>query len=310
MNKTDIEYLDKTWNPWAMRCTRTESPGCVNCWHQTFAKRHAGNPIFTNEERAAWAGKGPPVLRLDELEAPSKLKKPSRIGVQFMGDLFHEKVSESQWISILDSMKSAPQHTYLILTKRPYTMKLVLESFGGPLKNWWLGVSVSNQDDADRWIPALLEIPAAKRFVSYEPALGPVDFKPYLRCPDCGYSKADQNIHLDHHLCKGRGWLDLLIAGGESGPGARPSHPDWFRRVRDDCDAAGIPFNFKQWGKWCPVLQIPGDFKPITSKDALSRTHIWYDENGVRGDVSFKVGKKAAGRELDGRIHDGWPENP
>lgn len=294
MNKTDIEYLDYTWNPLAMLCTRTESPGCLNCWHQNFAKRHAANPLFSRNDRAAWAGKGPPVLRLDELEAPSKLKKPSRIGVQFMGDLFHEKVSHKQLTRIFSAMSyDAPQHTYMVLTKRPERAREYFEPWLDENEKYlWLGISASTQDDLDRWVPVLIQIPAAKRFVSLEPLLGLVDVKPYLR--------------YHSHGIQGHRKLDLIIAGGESGPGARPSHPGWFRKVRDDCAAAGAPFMFKQWGEFIHGSQIQNDsvLLPLPKDD---KKWAWAGKapNAV---MMCRVGKKAAGRELDGQIHDGWPE--
>ncbi len=253
MNKTDIEYLDYTWNPLAMLCTPTESPGCLNCWHRKFAKRHAGNPLFSRDNRAAWGGKGPPVLRLDELEAPSKLKKPSRIGVQFMGDLFHEKVSHKQLTRIFSAMSyDAPHHKYIVLTKRPERAKEYFDPWlNEDEKYLWLGVSVSNQADADRWIPSLLEIPAAKRFVSYEPALGPVDFSRFLSRK---WTLACHDYPTERTI-----GLDLIIAGGESinGKPGRPSDINWFQGARDQCADSGTPFLLKQMEINGKVVKMP-----------------------------------------------------
>ena len=355
MQKTKIEYLKYVWNPLAMLCTPTESPGCLNCWHRRFAKRHAGNPLFSRDERAAWAGTGPPVLRLDELEAPLKLKKPSRIGVQFMGDLFHKNVAFNKVAIIFGIIAFCQNHRFILLTKRPDRMLEFFSRFHGgnyrsnyrwwqneacyglhrnivhgirlrrepeslPLPNLWLGVSVSNQADLDRWGPILMQIPAAKRIVSYEPALGPVDFEPWLPkilCEGChgdmnyvGQVHATQGHHTDPPMLCGYArktvGLDLIIAGGESGPGARPSHPDWFRKVRDDCDAAGVPFFLKQFGEWVDWTNFEN---PRTSAKGLNKNEVIL-EDGVSGGhvIMRRVGKKAAGRELDGMIHDGWPE--
>ena len=329
MQKTKIEYLDYTWSPLAMLCTPTESPGCLNCWHRKFAKRHAGNPLFSRNDRAAWAGKGPPALRLDELEAPSKLKKPARIGVQFMGDLFHEKVSHKQLTRIFSAMSyDAPHHKYIVLTKRPERAKEYFDPWlNEDEKYLWLGVSVSNQADADRWIPTLLQIPAAKRFVSYEPALGPVDFTTIQHNNEFELNALTGDHGVIRPLQGRSKGLDLIIAGGESGPGARPSHPDWFRKVRDDCNAAGIPFYLKQLGEWMCFrpsaygyyVAAAGDswkwkkhWKMLTMFDERHPCPEWLNSPYDRDNLSLwgnvaRVGKKAAGRELDGQIHDGWP---
>jgi protein gp37 len=294
MNKTNIEYLDYSWNPLAMRCTPV-SEGCVHCWHITMADRLKNNPKMPAGRRDSYSG-GPPVLIEDELAAPVKLKKPSVIGVQFMGDLFHEDVPY-KWIErIFGEMWDARQHTYLILTKRPHRMKKFISDYQEgliPLTAWpneydhvYLGVTAENQQRADERIPILLQIPAAKHFVSIEPMLGPVS----LRSPPArgrGFRQWDQ-IHK----------LDWIIVGGESGPGARPMHPDWPRSVRDQCQEAGVPFFFKQWGEHCYPEQMPED----TFREADA-----YHGHGLDYNAPYKVGKKKAGRLLDGRE---WTEVP
>jgi len=307
MQKTDIEYLKHTWNPMAMLCTPTESPGCLNCWHRRMTPRLAGNSHFTKEERAAWAGTGPPVLREKELEAPIRLKKPSRIGVQFMGDLFHRAVEDKQIEDVFRITQIADQHTYIFLTKRPERMAEMFYRENLTLDfntdNIWCGISASNQNDLDRWLPTLLHIPEVKQFVSLEPLLGPVDVSPYIKKTPEAYKILSR--FYDEKGFKPEGdqpersipRLDGIVAGGESGPGARPSHPDWFRKVRDQCQEAGVPFTFKQWGKWGPL--------PL----GTVREEVMIIEQGNKNRPRmYKVGKKAAGRELDGRIHDAWPE--
>lgn len=192
MNKTGIQYLTHTWNPVAMRCSRV-SPGCDNCWHLAMAKRHAANHGLPLEMRQARAG-GPPVLLAGELEAPSRLRKPARIGVQFMGDLFHEDVPFDTISDVFNVMCDArtDQHTFQVLTKRPQRaqewldwlgetepgdtpLSVTLEVCGHFGRNVWFGVTAEN--DKYLWrIEKLLKIPAAVRYVSYEPALGPVRF--------------------------------------------------------------------------------------------------------------------------------------
>ena len=277
MNRTGIEYLDFTWNPIAMRCTPV-GPGCTNCWHLAMADRLAGNSAFPNNVRAAYAGKGPPVLVEKRLNEPLRRKEPALIGVQFMGDLLHEDVSNRMIYDVFRMMFMTPEHTYLVLTKRIGRLyELMVRGWLDAIlpDNVWPSVSVENQATADERIPLLLETPAAKRVVSYEPALSPVDFRPYL----------EKSMLCDHHgrvpasrwmTTKGCGicleerikdeWgntpslirnllpgLDGIICGGESGPGARPMKPQWARDVRDQCQEAGVPFFMKQMSKKAPI---------------------------------------------------------
>lgn len=183
-----------------------------------------------------------------------------------------------------------------------------------PLPNVWLGVSAEDQLRADQRIPELLRTPAAVRFVSYEPALGPVDFMypktlwrdgPPMCCSgvDCGC----RGMPVDPPLFHG---IDWVIVGGESGPSARPMHPDWARSVRDQCQVAGVAFFFKQWGEWAPGEHVSDNRRyPVKSYDGTSWTDDcddWISEED-NGPLLYRVGKKAAGRLLDGRE---WNEYP
>lgn len=292
MNTTPIEYLDFTWNPLAMRCTPV-SEGCAHCWHLAMAHRLAGNPALSNEVRAAYAGDRPPLLVGSRLHEPLKHKEPARIGVQFMGDLFHDDVSFDFIGKVFATIIAADWHTLQILTKRPARMEhfiswflanttLNLRSF----RHIWLGVTVENQDTIWR-IDKLMQIPAALRFVSFEPLLDDVT-------AGLEQSKRSESI-------------DWAIVGGESGPGARPMHPDWPRALREWAQAAGVPFFFKQWGSW-----VPGA-KDRTGK---LRNHGYFCADGKwinRSQLTdtavrmSRVSKKAAGRLLDGRE---WNETP
>ncbi|HPS94613.1 MAG TPA: phage Gp37/Gp68 family protein [Deltaproteobacteria bacterium] len=337
MNKTDIEYLDYTWNPIAMRCTPV-SEGCAHCWHLRMADRLAGNPKIGETLREVYSGRGGlcngffPWIggTRAEFDAPEWKKQPSRIGVQFMGDLFHERVHFDTIHGVWDVMKACPQHTFIILTKRPERMKEVLsriyslERFGAALGFWrhvWLGVTVENQARADERIPILLQIPAAVRFVSIEPMLGPVDLNAWIHSvapPIC-----DPAMPLPTLQDGGRriNRLDWVILGGETGPGPRPLHPDRVRSARDQCVSAGVPFFFKQWGEFI----VPEDGARAcrvcgcTWNNACDGGCYWVEPDlcsscigkpvpaGERP-VKFRhTTRKAAGRLLDGRE---WLEIP
>lgn len=254
MNKTDIEYLDFTWNPTAMRCTRV-SKGCANCWHLRMCDRLAANPRLSPEIRAAYAGTGPPVLIEERLQKPFSRRKPAVIGVQFMGDLFHRRIALSSVRRVWDTMAACPEHTFVILTKRPRSMSDTVAQLAPRFSKSptvWLGVSIEDQETADERIPFLLRTWATKWIVSVEPMLGSVIF----RRPDF----SDQG--------HGAGWLtagnaaggpsiDWVIAGCESGPGRRPAPQGGFISLRDQCVEAGIPFFLKQMEIDGKVVKMP-----------------------------------------------------
>ena len=210
----------------------------------------AKNPKIRWEERQAYAGNlgyGAPRarLRLFGSKEPRKLKSPSVLGTQFMGDLWHEAVDPGDIAVVFSVIHDTPRHIYLMLTKRPRRMADWVQEYYGPgghstepfPNNVYLGVTVENQQAADERIPELLKIPAAGRWVSIEPMLGPVDINEYL-----GW---DNPIPSSHRYPT----LSGVVVGGESGPKARPMHPDWVRDIRDQCKAAGVPFYMKQMGR-------------------------------------------------------------
>jgi protein gp37 len=188
----------------------------------------------------------------ERLPEPLHWKKPSRIFVCSMGDIFHEKVKPEWLDAIWEVMAACPQHTFMVLTKRPQNIDRLLYGVteecgcrelggGNYLPNLWLGVSISNQQDADKNIPILLQISAAKRFVSVEPMLGAVDFRHIKEETGFTFDALSKKIGISF---RGVG-LDWIIVGGETGPGARPLHPDWVRSIRDQCQAAGVPLFIK-----------------------------------------------------------------
>lgn len=329
-DKSKIEWTDASWNP-IRGCSRV-SEGCRNCYAEQIAARFSGIgqpyeglakriPVTRGELKgnppigkvigeARWTGEVRFIPKL--LDQPLRWKRPRKIFVNSMSDLFHEKV-DVRWIDqIVAAMMVTPNHTYQVLTKRPERMRNYLCNVGArqiephmqrlragiarldwPWRNIWWGVSVEDQKTADERIPLLLQTPAAVRWVSYEPALGPVDFSNWLLSP-----------HGDQY---GAHSIDWIVAGGESGPGARPAHPDWFRAVRDQCGARDVPFFFKQWGEWLPIDQWPHDEqgKPYDSEYKPGKLFRGVDAHGTR---FLRVGKKRAGHLLDGDVWQEFPE--
>lgn len=238
---SEIEWTDSTWNP-VTGCT-VVSPGCAHCYAKTFAERFRGVPGHPYEQGFD--------LKLwpERLEVPLKWRTPRRIFVNSMSDLFHPDVPVAFIQQVFETMRQANQHQFQVLTKRPENARAVASLLPWP-ENVWLGVSVENQ----RWttrVDELRQIPAAVRFLSCEPLLGPLQ------------------LNLD-----GIHWV---IVGGESGRRARPMRGDWAADIRDQCADASVPFFFKQWG-----------------------TH---DVTGKR------VGKKKAGRVLEGETFDEMPSS-
>lgn len=306
-DKSAIEWTDATFNP-VTGCTKV-SEGCRNCYALKFAERFRGTPGHYFEHGFDV------ILRHDKLELPLTWKKPKKIFVNSMSDLFHKDIPDEYILAVFSVMAEANWHTFQLLTKRPQRMHDLLADIGPkldgmvynghtvswPLPNVWLGVSVENQQAADERIPSLLQTPAVVRFLSCEPLLGPVDLewpdgsnKAELCCN--GYECGCQGMPVEPPLLNG---IDWVIVGGESGPNARPMHPEWARSLRDQCQRWKVPFFFKQWGEWLPNAQEygadPGDFN-------YERKHV------IVGDIPMcKAGKKTAGRLLDGRTWDEFP---
>lgn len=293
---TKIEWTEETWNP-ITGCTKI-SEGCQNCYAERMSKRLAGRFGYPADDSFK-----PGTFHEDKLLEPLKWKKPRKVFVCSMSDIFHDAVTNDQVEQILEVIDDTPHHAYMFLTKRPenireklygFTEKYPCRMLGGNdwLPNVWLGVTAENQRTADERIPILLQIPAAVRFVSVEPMLGPVDVGPYLPVYDyrytCGYYKTlfkAAGIESDGKPKLVSPGLDWVICGGETGPGARPMQPEWAKSLLDQCVDAGVPFFFKQWGEW---------FVPVDYNACLT--------------TPLKVGKKKAGRLLDGREWNEYPE--
>lgn len=237
---TTIEWTDVTWNP--VSGCRKVSPGCAHCYAETMARRQMG----------PWKGRAFEDVRLhpDRLDAPLRWRKPKRVFVNSMSDLFHEDVPDEFIDRVFATMALAKQHTFQVLTKRPKRMQAfcsgpMMSDWPGGLPNVWLGVSAEDQQRADERIPILLDTPAAVRFVSAEPLLGPIEFSASCVAPFSGFPD------------EVNGGLHWIIVGGESGPGARPCDVDWIRDIVRQCREAGVACFVKQLGAY-PAL-IHGD---------------------------------------------------
>ncbi|AYF78212.1 phage Gp37/Gp68 family protein [Nocardia yunnanensis] len=225
-DKSSIEWTEATWNP-VTGCDRV-STGCDRCYAMVLAKRlkSMGAEKYQQDGDPRTSGPGFGVtLHPRALDVPRRWRTSRVVFVNSMSDLFHARVPVGYIRDVFDVMRETPQHTYQILTKRALRLRRVADQLEWPT-NVWMGVSVENADHLDR-VEHLREVPAAVRFLSCEPLLGPLD-----------------SLVLD-----GIGWV---IAGGESGIGHRPMDPNWVRNIRDACGGAGIPFFFKQWGGRTP----------------------------------------------------------
>lgn len=274
MKDSKIEWTHHTFNPW-WGCQRV-SPGCEHCYAEALAKRTG---------RVKW---GPGQARVGASEkmwreplkwgaAAQAAGERCRVFCASMADVFEDLPELVPLRARLFALvRETPALDWLLLTKRPENAHRLwnqaqYDSFNGAdslgqtwSPNVWLGTTVEDQRRAEERIPHLLDVPARVRFLSCEPLLGPIDLdKVVLNEPRVGR-------------------VDWVICGGESGPGARPMHPDWARSLRDQCASAGVPFFFKQWGEWAPAIDAPFELQ--------------------------RWGKRAAGRLLDGQAHDALPE--
>ena len=226
---TKIEWAKESWNP-VTGCTPC-SPGCDHCYAKRMAQGLKGQYGYPKDDPFRVTVHSGHVL-----QKPLHWKKPRRIFVCSMGDLFHEDVKEADQHRIFTITERAPQHTYICLTKRPQR-QLDMGFYSLFKKNIWVGVTVCNQEEANKKIPILLRISAAVRWVSVEPMLEPIDISRYL---DIG--------------------LNWVVCGGETGPRARPMKPKWAKSIRDQCVSASVPFFFKKHGDWFDKHRFPIDF--------------------------------------------------
>lgn len=292
-DKTTIEWTQATFNPW-WGCTRV-SPGCDNCYAARDAARFfPGQVIWDTKLRRVfdhkhWA------MPLGWNRRAEQAGKRMRVFCASMADVFDNNPGlDEERDKLWTLIHKTPHLDWQILTKRVGNIaRMVPPSW---LKwHWpsyvWLGISVVNQEEADRDIPKLLELPVRIRWLSCEPLLGRIDLNAWLL-----------SEHGRRHIGAAPG-LSWVVAGGESGPKARPMHPDWPSRIRDQCIAAGVPFLFKQWGEHAPndrtFAEIKESGRPLVAVPIAGPD--------TRMELMDRVGKKAAGRTLDGRTWDEYP---
>lgn len=337
-DRTHIEWTDATWNP-VTGCTKI-SDGCTHCYIDRTPPFRIAHRRFQHPDPLAGApdriGATTGVqLHPDRLGQPTAWRKPRRIFVCSLADLFHDDVPDGHIAAVWAAMAAARHHTFQVLTKRsarartlltdPRFQDLMAEAWFSipragrpgsviewPLPNVWLGVSAETQQWADIRIPDLLGSPAAVRWVSAEPLLGPIDLRrlPFPRWSGVVRSSGQVIDAVGARYGVPGQWqapavgLDWVVAGGESGPGSRPMHPDWARDLRDQCDEAGVAFLFKQWGEWAPIGVNDDSDQPAGYTLAGDP-----DADGLQP-VMHRSGKKRAGRLLDGRTHDAYPDQP
>lgn len=372
---SNIEWTRHTFNPW-IGCQKV-GPGCDHCYAETWDARglqqretrwgpHAAR---TRTSAANWRKP----LAWDRAAAAAGERH--RVFCASLADVFdnHDSILPEWRGDLWALIRATPNLDWMLLTKRPGNIaKMLPADWNEGWPNVWLGCTVVNQGEADRDIPKLLAVPGAVRFLSMEPLLGQVNIEPWLNpdqscegCDDgegygtrCSRSDIPRNeqcpwVRAVQAVTEHGPWaedgcpaavtcevqtLDLVIVGGESGPGARPMHPDWARSLRDQCQAAGVAFHFKQWGEWQPFCETadgkddslyhpPQETRPDASR-RLRFDCICFDADGALHDLGtaggyhraspgafggvkpmtmFRVGKKRAGRLLDGRTWDEMP---
>ena len=313
---TAIEWATHTFNPW--RGCQKVSPGCTNCYAETTSHR---NPAVLGE----W---GPPHATERVIAAEAYWRKPekwnrdaqaagvrARVFCASLADVFEDAPQvDGARVRLWDLIGDTPWLTWLLLTKRPENVRSMVPAWW-ILDRWpanvWLGTSVEDQERAELRIPYLMDVPATVRFLSCEPLLGPVDLDGWI----------DRALNMNTGTFASR--IHWVIVGGESGPDARPMHPEWSEALRDQCVAAEVPFFFKQWGEHGPYPREIGDHtgmtavafdgcaypKPLGDDPDYRRWAREHDHTRPnRLHAMYRVGKKKAGRDLDGRTWDEFPQ--
>ena len=360
-DNSGIEWTDATWNP-ITGCS-VVSPGCTNCYAMGLAgtrlRNHPSRAGLTRDTKAGPVWTGEVRFNARWLDQPLHWRKPRMIFLGAHSDLFHPALPRAARDRIYAVMARAHWHTFQVLTKRADLMRaylsdpelprriaaLVTEAVGpddiivsredelatGGMRHVWHGVSAERQREADERIHELRATPSAVRYVSLEPLLGPIDLR-HLNRLDTVASDCLTGLRVRPRTGKAidkEPWnpIDWVIAGGESGPHARPSHPDWFHSLRDQCQAAGVPFFFKQWGEWrefdtgsAEIDEVDAGTEEAEAILALAIRPGWIDAAGnlyrrqadLPADTPCRLieraGKTLAGAKLNGREHREMPQ--
>ena len=321
-----IEWTHHTFNPW-IGCTKV-GPGCDNCYAADLATVRLGVKWGAGEERrhtAASTWKQPRAWNRKAAAAGTRY----RVFCASLADVFDNEVPGEWRAELFQLIRETPHLDWLLVTKRIGNAAKMAETAGSLPRNVWLGITIVNQAEASRDVPRLLAVDVGIRFLSVEPLLGPIDLTEVSDAstvldPECWGDCACDSLYGRDPGCRrngGDGYLkrkiDWVIVGGESGTRARPMHPDWARSLRDQCVEAGVPFLFKQWGEYVAIfdrdVEDP-DWRNCGRWEHVHPKGRWLNlagGHGFHGDrVVYvdRVGKKRAGRLLDGVQHDGYPQ--
>lgn len=303
-DRSGIGWTDATWGP-VTGCTPV-SEGCDHCYIERTPPFRMAHRRFVGDGPGSSAGV---MLHPARLDQPLRWQRPRRIFVNSMSDLFHRQIPNDYVARVFAVMAAAERHTFQVLTKRAGRVRTLLGSpsfhravevaarelqpevgaLSWPLPNVWVGVSAETQRWATVSVPILLAKSAAVRFRSCEPLLSQVEVDEWLT---------------------GDRRLDWVIAGGESGPAARPMSPRWARLLRDQCEVAAIPFTFKQWGEWSDVehgLDAAGDDDPLFRRCVGNNRANGHRMRSVESQMMVRLGRHKTGRTLDGRTWDQYP---
>ncbi len=332
-DQTNIEWCDSTFNPW-LGCTKV-SPACDHCYAEVSTparvKRAAGvetwGPHGQRQRTSAHNWKQPLAWEREHEAFFAEHGRRRRVFCASLADVFDNAVPFQWRRDLFELIAATPNLDWLLLTKRignaRAMLNAVVEVLSHGINTWdelpwpgvWIGATVCNQEEADRDIPKLLAVPARVRFLSIEPMLGPIDLEKACDIAEVNYCAGTWDTMSDPQRCLmafrhgSVRLLDWVICGGESGPKARPMHRDWARSLRDQCAEAGVPFLFKQWGEWLPERQRATQPMKVPLYERRWCTLGDGDDRYTSTAAAVnKVGKKAAGRLLDGVEHNGFPE--
>jgi protein gp37 len=303
-----IEWTDHTFNPWE-GCQKV-GPGCDHCYAETRNARFGGGVAIKwgpGEQRrrtspANW--RKPIAWNAAHAEFYAAHGRRQRVFCASLADVFDNEVDPAWRVDLFRLIECTPDLDWLLLTKRIGNARSMSQVAMGAIgcahkplpENVWLGATIVNQEEADRDIPKLLAVPARVRFLSMEPLLGPVDLRFHIYSEPTGNFRTRAGKRQLELRRPADGGLHWVIVGGESGRDARPTHPEWSQSLRDQCERAGVPFLFKQWGEWVPMM---GHAEGVSVRGPK---FVHPD-----GTIMGRAGKKAAGRQLDGRTHDEFP---